>query len=531
MLLPGTLLLLLAAPSQINGGVLEQHLEVAGSSAELIIGVFAGGRDLDGDGLNDFALAREGPTRVQAYAGASGVLLWSIVVPGNPPWVFDYSLCLVADVNGDGRSEVAVGDSNAGVVHLHSGADGALLWSRSDASLGGMGLCLDSGGDLSGDGTADVLAYAPWAQHPTSLAKGACVVLSGAHGSIVRIFYEAIVWSQSTSGRRIASAGDVDGDGLDDVLAGFVTGSGIRGTLLLSGATGSLIRAYAESEEWFGASVANAGDLDRDGVPDQLIAAPGAGRVIAYSGASGARLWSCLSPAGVGASWFGKGLSACGDVDGDAIPDLLAGAPQYREFLADAFGAVFVLSGRDGLVLAKLRGAPGTRIGQNADALGDVNGDGIPEFLHGGPPQSYGTSDLGRVTASAWHAGLFASSDRVSATRGGAIRFRVEFPDSEAGQGYKILASRTGVGPTEWRGLIVPLAFDGLTRRLAGAPPAFFHGAHGSLDSRGDAVALLDLAPSVALPWLGSTIWLAAVTGAAGQPHASSIARRVTFLP
>lgn len=144
------------------------------------------------------------------------------------------------------------------------------------------------------------------------------------------------------------------------------------------------------------------GDADGDGVTEIVTSAPtygatttsrGQGRVYLYSGRSGALLWTWTGAAGEQA---GTGLEAAGDVDGDRVPDVIAGAPGGDR--------AYVLSGRSGAVLLTLAGGPGESFGQAAAGAGDQDGDGHADLLVGAPAGS-GTG------AGAGKAYLFAGKD------------------------------------------------------------------------------------------------------------------------
>ena len=154
----------------------------------------------------------------------------------------------------------------------------------------------------------------------------------------------------------------------------------------------SVIRTLSgrSDAELFGFSIRNVGDLDADGVEDIVVAATrrvhdrGEGAVIAYSSATGDVLWEFEAPAAP--TSLGVGLAPIGDIDADAVPDVLAGAPRHDH--------AYAISGRDGsLIHAITLGERGDRFGQKVSGMFDVDDDGIPELLIGAPaPRSSGAA-------------------------------------------------------------------------------------------------------------------------------------------
>jgi hypothetical protein len=135
----------------------------------------------------------------------------------------------------------------------------------------------------------------------------------------------------------------------------------------------------------FANAIANVGDVDRDGIDDLLVgapysndAAPHAGKAVLLSGRTGAVIREVTgTQAG---QQIALAVAGTGDLSGDAIPDLLVGAPDYWP---SGSGAVLVFSGVDGTLLAELRSGsyPPDLFGEVVRGSSDVDLDGFPDFL------------------------------------------------------------------------------------------------------------------------------------------------------
>jgi hypothetical protein len=136
------------------------------------------------------------------------------------------------------------------------------------------------------------------------------------------------------------------------------------------------------------------GDIDRDGVADIVTSAPtkaiggaAAGRVYAYSTKSGSLLWSVDGKPG---DQLGSGIEAAGDTNRDGVPDVVASAP--------GAGKAYVYSGKDGHTLLTFSAEKSSdNFGQHVSGVGDADGDGYADVIVGAPGNSAGGDGAGRA--------------------------------------------------------------------------------------------------------------------------------------
>jgi len=291
------------------------------------------------------------------------------------------------------------GSDIRGRVWVYSGRTHHLLFERAGRAFDQNGYAVADAGDINGDGVPDVISGAPG----TGSAVGHAYVYSGATGRTIVRLHGHIAGDQF--GAAVAGAGDVNHDGVPDLLVG-APGSGPGSTdpghsYVISGRTFHVIRVLHGDRpgDSFGTATDRSDDLNGDGVSDLIVGAGDSGRhnggaVYVYSGKTGKRLFRIHSERR--SRTFGVFFAAgVGDVNGDGVPDIYAG--DYGSSNAGAAGGyAAVYSGVDGTRLHAWRGAAGEGVGPGREA-GDVNGDGRVDLIVGSYTSSDGAAQAGKM--------------------------------------------------------------------------------------------------------------------------------------
>jgi predicted lipoprotein with Yx(FWY)xxD motif len=328
------------------------------------------------------------------------------------------------DLDGDGFEDFIVGGPNAvynkfsgcGTVVLVSGAGGAIQW-LSATTVQNFGAAVEGRIDVDGDGFQDVLIGAPL--DSSHAANGGAVFAYSPH-----LNYDPLIVYGGSAGANLGSSvrslqADVDGDGFEDFIVGA---PGIDSAhVVSSGQNSILFTNNGQNGSGFGMAVCRGGDLDNDGICDYVVGSPfyvdsggtTTGRVTAFSGKDGSKLWSVD---GAADSRFGKSLTQPGDLDGDGQGDIVVGAPQHLDPAGNKTGCVTVLSGANHSVLWKVFGdKAGDTFGHSVHAVGgDIDDDGTVDFVVGAP-QHLG-SDVGyaRTISGATGATLFSYTEHTN---------------------------------------------------------------------------------------------------------------------
>ena len=451
-----------------------------------------------------------------------------------------FSVASAGDINGDGFADVIVGaryasgllggkDGVAYVVFGHAGSfSSSLDLSVLDGSngfkipgYGGFGSSVASAGDVNGDGFDDAIVGARYAS-PLGVHSGASYVVFGTADAFAPIFdsNDALVnggmvkldgvAAGDRSGFSVASAGDIDGDGLADIVIGapkagaasgrtyVVFGKALpsKGDFFLSsldGSNGFRLDGAAKGDG-SGFALAPAGDVNGDGFADLVVGAKsaqlnGIGSGSSYvvfgtdqgfassldlsslNGADGFRLDGA---AGGDASGFS--VAPAGDIDGDGFADLIIGAPFGDSNGQSNAGSAYVVLGRsvfpNTVQLSALNGSNGFRLdglrvydqtGTSVSSAGDINGDGFGDLLISAHRFDLtGANEAGAAYVVFGRAEAFASAIDL-ASLDGDDGFRLAGVSSYDGAGRSVSAAGDVNG-------------DGFDDLIVGAPYADPHG-------------------------------------------------------
>ena len=318
----------------------------------------------------------------------------------NPGAFYGWAVSELGDVDGDSRTDLVVGEpfTATGTTWVYSGRTGDQLYRLDGAPGDQQGYAIADAGDTDGDGVPDIVSGAP------GVGRGSVYLYSGATGRLLHRFSRGR--NGDFFGAAVAGAGDVNRDGRADILVGATMsdGGGLDSgrAYVFSGRTYELIRKLDAGDEGdlFGSATDWTPDLNGDRRPELIVGAQNAGpttggKAYVFSGRNGRRLFTITPPAS--AVEFGSFFVAgVGDVNGDGTGDVYA-ADYADGSLGPGTGRAAVHSGADGTELRSWTGsAGGEGLGPGREA-GDVDGDGLGDLAIGSYTSSDGAPQAGKV--------------------------------------------------------------------------------------------------------------------------------------
>ncbi|WP_306422108.1 hypothetical protein [Nostoc sp. CHAB 5715] len=443
-------------------------------------------KDINGDGVDDLIIGADGADPNGDSSGQSYVVFGSkesfaaqfylstlngtsgFAINGiNSDDFSGFSLSSAGDINGDGLDDLIIGADGADPNGITSGQTYVVFGSKESfaaqfdlSTLNGtngfiinginqydsLGNSVSSAGDINGDGIDDLIIGAPFAS-PNDTSSGQSYVVFGSKESFAAQFDLSTlngtngfaingINEDNSLGKSVSSAGDINGDGVDDLIIGapFASPNGTSSgqsyvvfgskesfaaqfdLSTLNGTNGFAINGINQYDS-LGNSVSSAGDINGDGIDDLIIGAPfadgngdnsGQSYVVFGSKESFAAQFNLSTLNGTngfvingfnkGDGFFSSFVSSAGDINGDGIDDLIIAAPfadpngtnsgqSYVVFGSkESFAAqlnLSTLNGTNGFAINGIN--PDDRSGYSLGSAGDINDDGIDDLIIGTP--------------------------------------------------------------------------------------------------------------------------------------------------
>ena len=392
------------------------HGAIASHFGESVCGV----GDVNNDGFDDVVVGAIYHTNGEIEEGGAWLYLGSPAgADTTAAWhaegdadnaIMGLDVSAAGDVNRDGFDDVVIGLPGRAQARLYLGSVGGLPATPDWIATGRgfFGRAAGSAGDVNGDGFADVLVGAMLDGSDLQM-EGRVFLYLGTPGGLAPAPAWVMEGNQEVClfGCAAAGAGDVNGDGFDDVIIGapnYDHGEIDEGRAFVFHGSPSGLETTpawtAESDQadtYFGFSAAGAGDVNGDGYHDVIVGAtwwsqgvnPDDGAALVFLGSPAG-----LSPTPVWTTYgdhseLGFCVAGAGDVDRDGYADVLVGVPHFRSDQPYE-GAALLFRGS----LAGPAANPDwigeldlteAHLGQAVAGAGDVNGDGHPDVILGAP--------------------------------------------------------------------------------------------------------------------------------------------------
>jgi hypothetical protein len=304
----------------------------------------------------------------------------------------------------------------------NSGPNLAPAWYKdSDQADARYGTAVGTAGDVNGDGYADVVVGAPYYNHPETDEGGAWIYEGSAEGlHVAPDWHGQCDQAGANFGASVGTAGDVNGDGYSDLIVGapFWDDGQLNegGAWVYLGSPGGM--AQTDSWRWdsgqaganYGAAVGTAGDVNGDGLADIIVGAPhftngqeDEGKAFVYHGAgSGLNpVPAWMKEANQAGAMFGGSVGTAGDVNGDGYADIIVGAHMWSGGLTNEGGAWVYHGSATGVHVVPdwhTEGEQaGAQFGTAVATAGDVNSDAYADVIIGAPRRQVDHTEEGQA--------------------------------------------------------------------------------------------------------------------------------------
>lgn len=427
---------IVAAPYEANPGSGDGNVHsYFNRSSEGVLGAnLSSAGDVNGDGYSDYIASLGGTNETWVYYGgpdgASSEPAWtyrvnSAFISSSTGEVDGGSVSSAGDINGDGYSDIIIGNArhgkNHGAVYIFTGSSSGLseepVWTAyGDDKVQQLGYDVACVGDIDGDQKSDIVIGEPL-EGRVHVWYGKDITTSG---NVYNSTHSS--WSYSTTGtslgKSVSSAGDFNGDGHSDFIVGD-PGNGKAYLFIYDKANSTLPSQPTWTSDWtagsggttapsgttFGGQVAGIGDVNGDGFSDIAISDVNAtsstigGKVYVWLGNSNVASmpaypndanWSTGNGANQADCDFGLRISGIGDHNGDGFADMAVSAPRYLQTGSGRVGLVKIYHGtsNSSTILDEFNDVnddfKGSLLSEGfgfaVSSLGDVNGDGLSDF-------------------------------------------------------------------------------------------------------------------------------------------------------